>query len=120
MKKYNMSYSFAKDVLNSGVQYAIWKKENYEPKFNFGSCYHMFVLEPEKFEKTYKVCDLNKNTKAFKEWLEQIPSGYLKAITSVIENASEWGPELTVKKKCKNCQADIELEIALNPISFFS
>ena len=62
------------------------------------------------------ITDINQ----IKEWLQQVPSGYLRVLTSVIDNASEWGPNLFVHRNCKNCNADIEIEIALNPISFFS
>jgi len=66
MKKYNFSYSFAKDIKQHGVKYAIDKKENRKDSFNFGSAYHLFVLEPEKFAKTYVTCELNKSSDQFK------------------------------------------------------
>jgi len=55
-----------------------------------------------------------------KEWVEQIPSGYVRLITEVIDKATEWGPNLVSKKECHNCHKQIELEVSLNPISFFS
>jgi len=71
MKKYNFSYSFAKSIKQHGVKYAIDKKENRKDSFNFGSAYHLFVLEPEKFAKTYVTSTLNKNTNKFKDWIKE-------------------------------------------------
>lgn len=58
--------------------------------------------------------------KLIREWVEALPPGYLKQIAGMIDNAAEWGPNMKVKKECKNCHQEIELEILLNPISFFS
>ena len=50
-------------------------------KFVFGSALHTYILEPEEFNNRYAVedfegCDLNKNTKAYKEakalWLDSV------------------------------------------------
>ena len=57
------------------------RPEKTSKAMEFGTLVHSLVLEPEKFEDEYAVedfegCDLNKNTKAYKEarskWLETV------------------------------------------------
>ena len=55
-----------------------------------------------------------------REWVQAIPPGYLKIVTGLIDNASEWGPSLKIDKTCSNCQQEIKIDVMLNPISFFS
>jgi hypothetical protein len=103
MKKYNFSYSFAKDIKQHGVKYAIDKKENRKESFNFGSAYHMYVLEPEKFNKTYATCEFNKNTKKFKEWLEETGLKKHNIITSEqLEQFKAMKESLMQNKEVKN------------------
>jgi len=54
------------------------------------------------------------------EWANTLPSGYIKQIGSVVENASEWGPDLDVEIVCKDCKTPVQIQMSLNPISFFS
>jgi len=54
-----------------------------------------------------------------KEWIKKIPSSWLKHLSKTIEDASDFGPSFTFHAKCKDCDADIEIESPINPISFF-
>lgn len=54
-----------------------------------------------------------------KDWIAQIPAGWINAITDVVENTSDFGPEFKVKTKCKDCGVEIEIESPINPVSFF-
>ena len=69
--KWNISYSFLSDIIKKGVLYAINRKENRKDEYNFGSAYHCLVLEPERFEKEYKVFSGTRRGKEFKGLLEE-------------------------------------------------
>jgi hypothetical protein len=54
------------------------------------------------------------------EWVKTLTSPYQNQITETIEKTNNWGPNQTVKIKCKDCGEEIEVELPLNPISFFT
>lgn len=54
-----------------------------------------------------------------KEWIKTIPAGWLGTLTSIIEKTSDFGPDFTLKTKCKDCGEEIEIQTPVNPISFF-
>lgn len=54
-----------------------------------------------------------------KEWIKAIPAGWLTELTEFIETASDFGPDFTLRTKCKDCGKDIEIHTPVNPISFF-
>jgi len=54
-----------------------------------------------------------------KEWIKAIPAGWLTKLTEFIETASDFGPDFTLRTKCKDCNKDIEIHTPVNPISFF-
>lgn len=53
------------------------------------------------------------------EWIQTISAGWLKTLTNSIENTSDFGPDFTLKTKCKDCGKMIEIQTPVNPISFF-
>jgi hypothetical protein len=55
-----------------------------------------------------------------REWFATIPAGYTKKISERVASISEWGPELQVEIVCKDCEKEVQAEISLNPIHFFS
>ena len=55
-----------------------------------------------------------------REWLHQIPAGYVNLIGEHLNSVSEWGPKTTATVTCKDCGAEVELSLSLNPINFFS
>jgi hypothetical protein len=59
------------------------------------------------------------NRKFIEEWLRVLPAGDVGLIAKQVNNTTEWGPDLIVKNICKDCGAEIEVEIPINPISFF-
>jgi hypothetical protein len=59
------------------------------------------------------------NPKHIDEWIRSISAGWLGELTSIIENASDFGPDFTLKTECKDCGAEIEIHTPVNPISFF-
>lgn len=53
-------------------------------------------------------------------WVRTITTPHQSRITEVIEKMNEWGPSQTTKITCKDCNAEVEVELPLNPISFFT
>lgn len=54
------------------------------------------------------------------EWVSTITTPYQNRIAEAIERTNEWGPESTVAIKCKDCGNEMQVELPLNPISFFT
>lgn len=54
------------------------------------------------------------------EWVKKITTPQQSRITEVIEKMNDWGPAQTTKLVCKDCNQEIEVELPLNPISFFT
>lgn len=54
------------------------------------------------------------------EWVRGLTTPYQNLITESIEKANDWGPARTVKLTCRDCQKEMEVELPLNPISFFT
>ena len=53
------------------------------------------------------------------EWIRTISAGWLVKVTSIIEKASDFGPDFTLHTTCKDCKKKIEIQTPVNPISFF-
>lgn len=53
-------------------------------------------------------------------WLRAISSKQLAAVAQGIEEANEWGIEYVVQVQCKDCGETFDLEVPVNPVSFFS
>jgi len=89
----NKEYRDAKGISSTDLKYMSISPKHYEAykeglftqehnqNFIFGDAFHSIVLEPERFEQEYAVenfegCNLNKNTKAYKEakaeWLKSV------------------------------------------------
>jgi hypothetical protein len=58
--------------------------------------------------------------KMIDEWLRQIPTTYVSLIASKIEGINNWGPTMRWKGKCRDCNGDFEVELPINPVSFFT
>ncbi len=57
--------------------------------------------------------------KMIEQWIQKIPAGWVRHLSSVIEQTSDFGPDFTFETKCKDCGAEIQIESPINPISFF-
>jgi hypothetical protein len=55
-----------------------------------------------------------------KEWLANIPAGWVKDISSKILTVSEWGVETTRTVNCPDCNSDWDIEVPTNPITYFT
>lgn len=54
------------------------------------------------------------------EWVKAVSTPYHNRITEAIERTNEWGPASSVPLKCKDCGSVMDVELPLNPISFFT
>jgi len=54
------------------------------------------------------------------EWLRQIPTTYVSLIASKIEGINNWGPTMRWEGKCRDCGGNFEVELPINPVSFFT
>jgi len=54
------------------------------------------------------------------EWVTTVPSQWFRQISESIDKNSDWGPKTIKTVKCLDCKAEIELELPLNPILFFT
>ena len=54
------------------------------------------------------------------EWVKAVSTPFHNRITEAIERTNGWGPSLKTKLVCKDCGEEIEVELPLNPISFFT
>lgn len=58
--------------------------------------------------------------KQIEEWIRAIPTPLTSKITEVIEKMNDWGPAQTSKLTCKDCGEVMDVELPLNPVSFFT
>ena len=82
-----LNWSTLKNLAKSPLEYQ-WRLSHPEPRkisYILGSAIHCLVLEPEKFNKRYALCEMkrDKRTMAYKAWLED--NGRLEPLT-----ADEW------------------------------
>lgn len=58
--------------------------------------------------------------KNIEEWVSAVSTPFHNRITEAIERTNEWGPSSTSRMKCKDCGEEMDVELPLNPISFFT
>ena len=54
------------------------------------------------------------------EWISRVPTTFINRIAEKVENVNEWGPLLNWSCTCKDCGAAFDVEIPINPVSFFT
>jgi hypothetical protein len=55
-----------------------------------------------------------------KEWCSKLTTPYQMRITEMAEKMNNWGPRSSAILKCKDCGEEVDVELPLNPISFFT
>ena len=55
-----------------------------------------------------------------KEWLTAAPVSFINKIAKKSESVNNWGPNLKWTVKCRDCGEEMEIEIPINPVSFFT
>lgn len=54
------------------------------------------------------------------EWLKTIPTTYVTAIANQVDLVNGWGPSMKWKGNCRDCGKEFEVELPINPVSFFT
>jgi len=54
------------------------------------------------------------------EWFEHIPASYKRMIQNKVDGMTDWGTDFGVKRVCKDCKEEIEIQVSANPVSFFT
>ena len=75
-KYYPLSFSSLKNFATSPAHFIAYKnREQHEsPAMRFGTAVHAAILEPKEFVKDYKVLEVRRGTKAYKELQEEHPN----------------------------------------------
>lgn len=60
------------------------------------------------------------NRDHIEEWARKLPAGWVKFLSTSIDQVSDWGVEFKAPAKCKDCGATMEMPFSANPVSFFS
>lgn len=58
--------------------------------------------------------------KFIEEWVRAISTPFHNRITEAVERTNEWGPAQSTKIVCRDCGEEMDVELPLNPISFFT
>jgi hypothetical protein len=58
--------------------------------------------------------------KFIEEWIKSLTTPMVNRITEAANELNSWGPDQVVTLKCKDCGADMKVELPLNPVSFFT
>lgn len=58
--------------------------------------------------------------KFIEEWLRTIETTYVTKIASQVEAVNGWGPTMRWKGACRDCGEHFEVELPINPVSFFT
>lgn len=58
--------------------------------------------------------------KNIEEWLRIIEVKYMNQIAKRIESLNKWGPKTETKIICRDCKTEMDVDIPINPINFFS
>lgn len=64
--------------------------------------------------------DGEENVEHIQEWVKAIPAGWMQQIGEAMQSLGNWGPSTAANLVCKDCGEEMEVEIPLNPIAFFS
>lgn len=54
------------------------------------------------------------------EWATAVPSSVMREVRLKVEKLGKWGVDYRFKLKCRDCDSDVEAEVPLNPVSFFT
>lgn len=57
--------------------------------------------------------------KLISEWVTNLPAGWLKDLSTRAKSSADWGVEQIAHIKCRDCGAEVPIEVPINPINFF-
>lgn len=53
------------------------------------------------------------------EWVAKLPAPWAKKISDAVQLGDDWGPATTSTISCKDCEAEISINVPINPLTFF-
>lgn len=54
------------------------------------------------------------------QWLSSLNAGWRVTIEQAVEKSGDWGPDFTFTTPCVECGVPVQIEIPLNPVTFFT
>ena len=54
------------------------------------------------------------------EWIRSLPTTFVTIISKKIDEINDWGPNLVRKATCRDCGEEFEVDVPINPITFFT
>lgn len=60
------------------------------------------------------------NPKFIEQWVRTLTTPEVNKITDSAAKLNEWGPDQVVKLRCKDCDAEMSVELPMNPTDFFT
>lgn len=57
--------------------------------------------------------------KLIAEWIDALQSTFTSRLTSKLDEVNNWGPSMKWNTTCKDCGEVFEVELPINPVSFF-
>jgi hypothetical protein len=79
-------------------------------------------LQEKMIESTIKIIasvDNIDDKEMIGEWARKIPTSWFKKISNAIDDASDFGPSTSFEITCNDCGATFNIDIELNPLTFF-
>lgn len=59
--------------------------------------------------------------KAFiREWVTMLPLGWKRNLEQAAQNITQWGVDFTTQQTCQDCKEEMVVQVAANPVSFFT
>lgn len=58
--------------------------------------------------------------KLISEWIDALQSTFTTRLTNKLEEVNGWGPTMKWKTKCADCGETFDVELPINPVSFFT
>lgn len=58
--------------------------------------------------------------KLIEEWCRGLTTPMMNKVSDAAEKLNSWGPDQIVKLRCKDCGEHMDVELPLNPVSFFT
>ena len=58
--------------------------------------------------------------KLINEWLDELQSTFTSRLMSKMDDVNNWGPNMQWKTKCADCGETFDVELPINPVSFFT
>lgn len=69
--------------------------------------------------KMIKAVDEVTDQEAISEWVHSLPKTEFTKITNAMNSNTNWGPSMMHTITCEDCQTEVEVEVPLNPLTFF-